>query len=68
MQFCRKCNGRREFSPKSGTDNFSLINKADIGKIKIIKLNLSVAIEAGFVTSLRRDAFETQRHALGHVF
>jgi hypothetical protein len=50
MQFRRKWNGRREFTPKSSTDNFSFFNKTDIAEIEVVKLYLSVAIKAGFIT------------------
>ena len=68
MQFRRKWNGRREFTPKSGTGNFSFFNKTDIPEIEVVKLYLSVAIKAGFITPLRRYAFKAQRHVLGQVF
>ena len=68
MQFRRKWNGRREFTPKSSTDNFSFFNKTDIAEIEVVKLYLSVAIKAGFITPLRRYAFKAQRHVLGQVF
>jgi hypothetical protein len=57
MELCWKGDRVSEFSPKSGTDYFSLLYKTDVCKIKAVELNLSVAIKAGFVASLSGQAF-----------
>ena len=44
MELCRQGDRVSEFSPKSGTDYFSLLYKTDVCKIKAVELNLSVAI------------------------
>ena len=68
MELCWQGDRVSEFSPKSGTDYFSLLYKTDVCKIKAVELNLSVAIKAGFVASLSGQAFECLRHALRQAF